>query len=167
MQNSLLCLDVITVETNAEEFHHQTSAGFHLNKGQLKVSESFCSSGDETLQTFDIGFKRCFSEVRISGCMHADTNIVTIKENKRRSFQQDSAHSNKSHYSVRYRAHEWQSVLYIMSLTMTFKGSSWRLAQRERLLLTLLHLCRVLFDWKQNNFLKWLWLNHLCPAEVF
>lgn len=39
-------------------------------------------------------------------------NIVTIiKKKTKNSFQQDSAHFKESHYSVRYRAHEWRSVV--------------------------------------------------------
>lgn len=37
-------------------------------------------------------------------------NIVTVIK-KKNSFQQDSAHFKESHYSVRYRAHEWRSVV--------------------------------------------------------
>lgn len=38
-------------------------------------------------------------------------NIVTIIKKNKKRFQQDSAHVKESHYSVRYRAHEWRSVV--------------------------------------------------------
>lgn len=41
--------------------------------------------------------------------MQADINIVKMESKK--CFQQDSAHFKESHYSVRYRAHEWQSIV--------------------------------------------------------
>lgn len=42
--------------------------------------------------------------------MQVDINIVTIKK-KKQCFQQDGAQFKESHYLVRYRAHERQSIV--------------------------------------------------------
>lgn len=80
-----------------------------------KVSDCFSfTSCDETLHMMNIGIRRYSCAVWISPGDFACKLILTLWKYmciKKRSFQQDSAHFKESHYSVRCRAHEWQSVV--------------------------------------------------------